>query len=244
MRVATTDKYIFQFKRFTVHQDICQMKVNTDGIMLGAWTDVNDANSALDIGSGTGVIALMLAQKNENLIIDAVDIDKNAFIQSRDNFLLNHLEKRIFAHHADFLEFQQQKDKKYDVIVSNPPFFSGGTFSFNENKASVRHTIKLGHGNLLLGVKKLLSKEGRFFVILPYLEGIRFIEMAEKYGLFLSCLTEVYSRENKPVERLLMCFSSKKEIQPLKDKLKILKNESEMYSDEFIQLTKDLYLFM
>ena len=123
MNVAVTDKHVFRFKWFTVRQDICQMKVNTDGIMLGAWTDVNGANSALDIGSGTGVIALMLAQKNENLTIDALDIDENAYKQSRDNFILNQQEKRIFAHHVDFLEFQQQKDKKYDVIVSKCPSY-------------------------------------------------------------------------------------------------------------------------
>lgn len=111
MRVATTDKYAFQFKRFTVRQDICQMKVNTDGIMLGAWTDVNGANSALDIGSGTGVIALMLAQKNENLIIDAVDIDENAFIQSRDNFLLNHLENGFLPIMLIFWNFSSKKTK-------------------------------------------------------------------------------------------------------------------------------------
>lgn len=244
MNVAKTEKHVFRFKHFTVHQDICQMKVNTDGIMLGAWTNVKGAKTALDIGTGTGVIALMLAQKNEDLTIDAIDIDENAFKQSQGNFILNQKENRIFAHHIDFSEYQQLKDKKYDIIVSNPPFFSGGTFSYNENKANVRHTIKLGHGNLLLGAKKLMHKESRFFVVLPYAEGIRFIEMAEKYGLFLSCLTEVYSKKNKPVERLLMCFSSKTEPKPVKSELHILKDESQLYSDEFIQLTKEFYIFM
>jgi len=241
----TIDKDCFQFKRFSVKQDICTMKVNTDGVLLGAWSaDHVTANRVLDIGTGTGVIALMIAQKRPDVMIDAIDIDALAFQQARQNFMENELGANIICHLMALQEFCQSTSGSYDLIISNPPFFTGGTFSDNENKANVRHTIKLSHGELLGGVRQLLHSHGVFDVILPYTEGLQFVKMASKYGLFLQKKTEVITRENKDVERLLLRFSKNENSAITINKLLIKHADGQQYSKEYIRLTKDYYLFL
>lgn len=232
----------FRFKQFTVKQDMCAMKVNTDGVLLGAWSDTNGACKALDIGTGTGVIALMLAQKNPDLQIDAIDIDENAYNQARENFSLNPIGLHIQAFHEGLHEFTSNRESVYDLIVSNPPFFTGGTFSYNENKAYVRHTIKLSHSELLQNVRKLLTKAGFFDVILPFAEGLRFIQIAGQYGLYVCKKTEVFSRGNKSTERLLIRFSKTRPLHEKYDTLCIMEEDKNEYSVEYKQLTRDFYL--
>lgn len=240
------DKNTFQFKKFLIGQGKSSMKVNTDGILLGAWTDISQSHRVLDIGTGTGVIALILKQKNPSLKIDAIDIDENAYEQALENFSVNELGKNIKVYLVSLQDYSKQKliENSYDLIVSNPPFFSGGTFSYNENKANVRHTIKLGHGDLLQGVRQLLKKDGVFSLILPYSEGLRFIQFAEKYGLFLVGKTNVYSRQNKNIERLLLKFSYTKQSSIFEESLVIMKENTEEYTNEFKELTKELYLHL
>jgi len=132
----------------------------------------------------------------------------------------------------------------FDLVISNPPFFSGGTFSSNENKANVRHTIKLSHIDLLQSVKKVLLPEGHFDLVLPYLEGLRFVEMAGKYDLYLHHLTEVRSRPDRNIERLLIRLGSVKLKEPAMDTLVVYHDDSKNYSPQFIELTKEFYLNM
>jgi tRNA1Val (adenine37-N6)-methyltransferase len=236
---------VFKFKKFEIHQDLCSMKVNTDGILLGAWSDIEAKHQGLDIGTGTGLIALMLAQRSDDLRVTGIEIDQNSFRQAAENSKGSIFSSRLHIIHDSIQQYTQTANVKYDLIVSNPPFFTGGTFSANENKANVRHTIKLSHADLLVSVQKLIAPNGHFDLILPYMEGLRFIELAAKYDFYPTHVTEVRSKVDKPVERLLIRLGYKVQEPVMQDQLVIHQsNEANDYSVDFIKLTKEFYLFM
>lgn len=216
------------------------MKIGTDGILLGAWADVSGAGTILDIGTGTGVIAIILAQRAEQAIIHGVEIEPDACEQANENMQRSPWAIRLTAFPSPIQDFVHSSKTKYDLIVSNPPFFSGGTFSSSQDKTSVRHTIKLPHGDLLTGARNLLKKDGKFCAILPHLEGLRFKEMAGNYNLFCSRMMEVRSKPGKPIERLLLQFE--RDIKPLvKEELTIQHESHNNWTQEFLALTSDLY---
>jgi tRNA1Val (adenine37-N6)-methyltransferase len=233
----------FHFKQFEIHQDKAAMKVGTDGILLGAWADVGSAKTILDIGTGSGVIAIMLGQRAESASIDGLDIDQLAYEQTRENMERAPWSDRMQVFHISVQEFAKAHEKDYDLIVSNPPFFSGGTFSNNQDRNSVRHTVKLPHGDLLSAVQKMLAPEGKFCLILPYIEGLRFQELAETYKLFCTRVTNVKPRANKPVERLLLQFERAKKEQQEDDLILQEKGDNE-WTQQYIELTKAFYLKM
>ncbi|MEE9373195.1 MAG: methyltransferase [Saprospiraceae bacterium] len=238
-----TDNQIFKFKKFTVDQSNCTMKVGTDGILLGAWCDVKRAKKALDIGTGSGLISLMIVQRNEAAIIDGVEIDETSYNQAKRNFMDSDWHKRLNIVNSSIQDFSAESKGNYNLIVCNPPFFSGGTLSSYQNKNYVRHTIKLSHQDLLKSARKLLSSKGIFCVILPLIEGLRFVEMAETYGMYCNRKTSVFSKKGRPVERLLLEFSKEKK-DLLEDNLVIYKKENDEWTLDFIQLTREFYLKM
>lgn len=232
----------FQFKKFSIEQDRCTMKVGTDGMLLGAWSDIHAVDHALDIGTGTGLIAIMLAQRCPNAVIHAVEIDKDACSQATENMLRTPWASRLHAFNISIQDFSEKNKIQYDLIVSNPPFFSGGTFSSSQDKNSVRHTIKLPHGDLLSAVRSMLHENGKFCVILPHLEGLRFKEMAAGYHLYCTKITEVKPRTNKHIERLLLQFE-RKPGKLAKDCLVILnEGDGNDWTDAYKKLTSDFYL--
>lgn len=233
----------FQFKQFAIAQNDCAMKVGTDGVLLGAWCDVSSATKALDIGTGSGVIAVMLGQRCE-AAIHAVEIEDAAFLQAKSNFEKADWSDRLTAKKAAIQDFAKLSRDEYDLIVSNPPFFSGGTFSHNQDRNNVRHTVKLGHGDLLIAARRLLAKDGKFCVILPLIEGLRFQEVAKTYALYCTKITEVKSRPDGSVERLLMQFEKTATENIEKDDLAIYKAKGKAHSADYIALTKDFYLKM
>lgn len=231
----------FYFKQFTIEQDRCAMKVGTDGVLLGAWADVSNAQSVLDIGTGSGVIAIMLAQRAQQASIDAVEVDEDAYNQALENVEACPWSERLSVVHASIQDYANEGAHQYDLIVSNPPFFSGGTFSASQDRNSVRHTVKLPHGDLLQAARKLLSKTGRFCVVLPLIEGLRFAELAQTYHLFCTRMTEVRPKADKPVERLLMEFQQdERPVQ--KDSLVIQHEERNDWTEAYIELTGAFYL--
>ncbi len=234
---------VFQFKQFSLAQDKCKMKVGTDGILLGAWANTEGVNAVLDIGTGTGLIAIMLAQRIPEAQIHAIEIDDTSFDQAKANMANCAWTDRLTAIHQSIQEYSKSSQMQYDLIVCNPPFFTGGTLSSYQDKNSVRHTTKLAHGDLLTAVRSLLTPEGNFSVILPYIEGLRFKEVAVRYQLYCSHITEVYPKADKQIERLLMRFG-KKEIALTKDQLIIQKEKRNDYTDEYVELTKEFYLNM
>jgi len=236
---------IFRFKRFEIHQKNAQMKVNTDAVLLGCWSNVQDKKKSLDIGTGTGVIALMMAQRNPNLISWGIDIDQNSADIAELNMKKSPFFKRMISKHISVQDLSHELPGYFDLIVSNPPFFSGGTFSSNENKGFVRHTIKLSHSDLLLSVKRLMATDGHFDVILPYIEGLRFLELAAGYGLYPSRFTEVYTKKQKPIERLLLSLCANKTEDVHKNQIVLHDAEGIYgYSSDYTELSRDFYLFL
>lgn len=194
----------FQFQQFTVRQDQCAMKVGTDGVLLGAWSPVGEAKHILDIGAGTGLIALMLAQRSAQAQVTAVEVDPAAATQAKGNVDASPFADRIAVNHSSIQDFSLATDQRFDLIVSNPPFFSGGVLSEQEGRASVRHTTKLSHQDLLRAVQRLLSADGSFCLVLPWLEGLRFQEWAATYQLYAHQVVKVKPSPDKSPNRLLL----------------------------------------
>lgn len=230
----------FVFKQFTILQDKCAMKVGTDAVLLGSWVNTNGAKKILDIGTGTGIIALMLAQKSEAKV-DAIDLDENAFLQAVQNANNCRWNSRINIFHISLQKCSVPQNDKYDLIVSNPPYFVDSSKAMEEARTNARHTDQLPFDDLLDGVIRLLDANGSFYVILPTKESQVFREMAEKQNLFLTKSTRVITRNDKPEKRLLMKFEfTKKEI--LENSIVIEKDTRHTYTDEYKELTKDYYL--
>ncbi len=240
MLEATNLAKPFQFKSFVIDQDRCAMKVGTDGVLLGAWAPVERAARILDIGTGTGLIAIMLAQRTKDSAVDAVEIDEAACGQARENMERTSWSERLRAFPLSIQDYAKTKATRYDLIVSNPPFFSGGTFSGSQDRNAVRHTVKLPHGDLLGAVRSLLAPDGRFCVVLPFMEGLRFRELANHYHLYCTRMTEVVPREGKPVARLLLQFEPS--LRPVvKDRLAIA-DENGRWTEAYKELTEPFYL--
>ncbi len=233
----------FKFKQFEIAQDQCGMKIGTDGVLLGAWAPLTaEAKNILDIGTGTGVIAIMQAQRCPNAKVVGVEIEEKSAKQATENMNASPYKDRLNVHLGSIQDFARESDQKFDLIISNPPFFSGGTFSQNQTRNDVRHTVKLPNGDLLRCAHQLLAKEGIFSVILPYIEGLRFQEMADQYGFHLSHMTEVKPKVDKSIERLLMAFTKQEVAEVKKNELVIQHDARNDYTEAYIELTKDFYL--
>jgi tRNA1Val (adenine37-N6)-methyltransferase len=234
----------FTFKHFRIDQDQCTMKVGTDGVLLGAWADVSNTKMLLDIGTGTGVIAIMLAQRTlntEGVKVHAVEIDPFAASQAKENMEKCPFSERLGSVNDSIQSFAKSVSLQYDLIVSNPPFFTGGTFSSNQDKTNVRHTVKLPHGDLLQATRSLLAKDGKFCVILPLIEGLRFIDIAKTYGFYCTKKTEVFTLADKAVERLLLQFESKNKETETDVLIMLNSQKRNDYTDAYKELTKDFY---
>lgn len=232
----------FVFKQFKVHQDKCAMKVGTDAVLLGAWVNASGAKTILDIGTGTGIISLMLAQKSDyDALIDAIDIDKNAYLQAQENFSECKWKDRIQIHHTSLQQYVVNSKRKYDLIVSNPPYFVDSSKALEESRTYARHTDQLSFSDLLEGVLNLLSHTGRFYMILPTKESQLFREMAEEQKLYVTRLTRVITRTDRPEKRLLMAFEFiQKTIE--ENSIVIEQDERHSYTDQYKELTKDYYI--
>jgi tRNA1Val (adenine37-N6)-methyltransferase len=196
----------FQFKQFAIEDDRCAMKVGTDGVLLGAWANVEKANHVLDIGSGSGLIALMLAQRTDaHTTIDAVEMMQEDALQAIENVNASPWRNKITVQHISIQEYESKK--KYDLIVSNPPFFNDSLAPPSAKRKTARHTNSLSNDELLASVTRLIATEGIFAVILPAKEGSAFITLAQFSGLYCSRQVAVYSRKGKPQERWLLEFT-------------------------------------
>lgn len=228
----------FRFQQFTVYHDLCAMKVGTDGTILGAWVDVSNATRALDIGTGSGLIALMMAQKNQLLKIEAIDIEKNAIEQAKINFANSPFGQRLSPQLTALKDYKSTF--KFDVIASNPPYFTESLKSPNKERATARHADSLSAEELVDFAAHNLSEKGALSVIYPIEYKNKIIDIAANRGLTPKRITTLQPTvESKPIRVLIEL--SKDENQPIENSLAI-EIQRHIYSDDFKELVKNFYL--
>lgn len=233
----------FTFKQFSVNQDRCAMKIGTDGVLLGAWTPlINNPYNVLDIGAGTGILSLMLAQRSSAEQIDAIEIDEDAYEQCVENFEASPWGDKLFCFHAGLDEFVDEPEDEYDLIISNPPFYTDNYKSDNSSRDLARFEDALPFEELIEAAALLLSDNGIFSVIIPYKEENRFVTMCKELDLFPLKITRVKGTPTSEIKRSLLAFC-RMEQAPLVDEL-IIEISRHNYTSEYIELTKDFYLKM
>ncbi|MCP9269790.1 tRNA1(Val) (adenine(37)-N6)-methyltransferase [Xenorhabdus sp. XENO-1] len=232
----------FTFKQFFVGHDKCAMKVGTDGVLLGAWAPVNNRKKCLDIGCGSGLVALMIAQRtDDHSVIDAVELDTHAARQAIENVQESPWADRVKVHQQDIHDFTQQNHLQYDLIVSNPPYFEPANACRNEARSQARYTGSLTHRGLLDCAEHLIKATGLFCVVLPYNIGETFEQMAAERGWFTHHRVNIRDRQDKPLHRLLLAFSRQGQETQVSE-LTIRVSDG-VYSTEFRQLVTDFYLY-
>lgn len=229
---------MFRFKEFTVKHDRSSMKVGTDSVILGAWCDVSQARTALDVGTGCGIIALMLAQRNANLQVDAIDIDHDSVTQATENFSDSPWSNRLNATEQDFITLEV--GKKYDLIVSNPPFFTNGILPCGEARINARHTVTLTYHSLLSKAKTLLKSEGKIAIVAPDDCLKEILNACDDNHLFISKLTHIKTSPNKSPKRVL-CEITQEPNKTTSATLIITDLDNE-YTEEFRNLCRSFYL--
>jgi tRNA1Val (adenine37-N6)-methyltransferase len=230
----------FQFKQFTIYHDRCAMKVNTDSVLLGSWADITNASAILDVGAGTGLLAIMLAQRS-GAYIEAMEVEQSAYMQAAENIQSCPWFDRIFLHHSSFQEFAYITNKKYDLIISNPPYFVSSLKAIKKERTMARHCDTLTHSELLNYSASLLTSNGLLSVIMPYSEGHIFIAEAIKYGFYCSRKTYIKSTSEQSPKRILVEFS-KIPVNPAEDTIIVKGGYSKKYTEKYINLTKDFYI--
>jgi len=228
----------FHFKQFSVRHDRSGMKVGTDGVLLGAWANVADAKTILDIGTGTGVIALMLAQRTDSAKIHAIEIHEDAFRDALENFTVSKWKDRLILHSGAIQQFTS--DEKFDMLISNPPYFLNSYKPPSSKRETARHTETLSFDELLAASDILLTQAGKLSVILPFAEGQLFVSLASRKGFACTRKWSFKSRIHKPIERLLLEFSRESWL-PEEGEI-LLYDTGEEWSAAYRKLTGDFYL--
>lgn len=233
----------FTFKQFFVAHDRCAMKVGTDSVLLGAWAPLHGHGPILDIGCGSGVLALMLAQRSAGeRRIDAVEVDSVAAQQAAENAAASPWNTRIHVFTEDIQRLATQERERYALIVSNPPYYPTGIACRDRARATARYTAALTHRALLDCAARLLRSDGVFCVVLPLDIGTEFTRLAAAVGWYPLRQTAVAERETRPAHRMLMAFS-RRSAEPVRDSL-IIRQADGGYSAAFTQLTREFYLTM
>jgi tRNA1Val (adenine37-N6)-methyltransferase len=219
------------------------MKIGTDGVLLGAWTPlINNPYNILDIGAGTGILSLMLAQRSSAEQIDAIEIDEEAYEQCVENFEASPWGDKLFCFHAGLDEFVDEPEDEYDLIISNPPFYTDDYKSDNVSRDLARFEDALPFKELIEAAALLLSDNGIFSVIIPYKEEERFVSMCKELDLFPLKITRVKGTPTSEIKRSLLAFC-RMEQTPLINEL-VIEISRHNYTPEYIELTKDFYLKM
>ncbi len=230
----------FYFKEFTIQQNQAAMKVGTDSILLGSWVAISSAvNSILDIGAGTGILALMMAQRSDAITVDAVEIEVAAYEEAVTNFENSPWGDRLFCYHSSLQDFAKEIGEKYDLIIANPPFFNPSKIKSVSKRSLARQMHRLNHIALLKNTKSLLSKTGSCAFVVPYESESFFMELAKSMDLFASRILHTKDTETAPIKRSFLQF--KFEETACKTSTLVLKNKDASYSEAYVELTKDFY---
>ncbi|MBR2859549.1 MAG: methyltransferase [Alistipes sp.] len=227
----------FRFKQFSVEQDDVAMKVGTDGVLLGAWADCEGAERILDIGTGTGVIALQMAQRNSEAQICAVEIDETATRRARSNFDMSPWAERLTVEQTAVQEFAPAEE--FDLIVSNPPYFVDSLLPPDAKRSTARHTHDLTFEELDNAAARLLSESGKFALILPVTEFEKYLTLTQ---LHLVRRCDVCPVEGGAVKRIMGEFAKQKSTAIKHETIAIERGRRGDYTDDYRALTKDFYL--
>lgn len=230
----------FKFKQFTVFHDKCAMKVGTDGVLIGAWASIDKASNILDIGTGSGLVALMLAQRAEQARIDSIEIDAKATEQANQNFKDSPFSNISKCQNVSLQDFTSSQNKKYDLIVSNPPFFLRSLKSPDAQRSLARHTDSLPIEELIELSAQLLNPKGHICFIFPASDKEHLLKLASINKLWISRITNLYPTPNSDAKRILFEFSKENSVTCESDL--IVEKSRHIYSDDFINLLKDFYL--
>lgn len=231
-------KDIFRFKQFVVNQSGCAMRINTDGVLLAASVNAENITRILDVGTGTGVIALMLAQKFQDALIDAVEIEQMAAQTALQNFENSPFSKRLQLYHQDIADYRP--GYQFDLIVSNPPFFTNDQKSPDKAKEIARHANDDFFKNLICQINTLLTENGQFWVILPVNQAEKLMKEASVVRLYPQKLIAIHSDSSKKTFRTLMIFG-KQPVEVVKEHFYIYKAEKQ-YTSAYQMLLKDYFL--
>ncbi len=232
----------FKFKKFTVMQESVSMKVSSDAVLFGSCVDTLNCENILDIGTGTGLLSLMLAQKNENSKIEAIEIDQQAFEKARLNFFNSPWANRLHVRYIDWNSFWPSLTKKYDLIVCNPPFFSGDLLPKDKKRVFSRHQQTLKYEELMKGAYRLLSEGGTFFLLVPYQLKEKVIIIGENNQLYCNKIINVKSSPIKNFHRSVLIFERSNNQNPGQEI--IIRNEDGSYTEMYKKLCGDFYIFL
>jgi len=228
----------FAFKKFIVNQDKCALKVNTDAVLLGAMANATNPRTILDIGAGTGVISLMLAQRYEDASVYSVEIEFNAYLQAKENYANSPWADRMEIFHLPFQEFWKAGKENFDLIVSNPPYFTDHLKTNNHERNIALHSESLSFEELSAGVSKTLSELGKFFAILPERQMKHLEECLKERGLYVQSQTTIYDRPGAQTLRVIQSFAYNTPEAVLEEEI-FIKQADGNYSPEYASLLKD-----
>lgn len=230
----------FFFKKFGLFHHRSTMKIGTDAILLARWTEVSDNDDVIDIGTGCGLIPLMLAQKGIKSA-DAVEIDNDSYEEAAQNFSNSAWNSRLSAIHDDIKHYAEICEKKYDLVVSNPPFYFGDNIPEKAKKGLARHTNTLSYNDLLSSVKKIMKPEGRFSLVLPAIESKTFLKDAENQGFYLEKELLIVPIEGKEPNRINMQLVVN-QVDSIKTETFVLRHPDHSFTKEYKDFLKDYYL--
>lgn len=230
----------FFFKKFGLFHHRSTMKIGTDAILLARWTEVSDNDDVIDIGTGCGLIPLMLAQKGIKSA-DAVEIDNDSYEEAAQNFSNSAWNSRLSAIHDDIKHYAEICEKKYDLVVSNPPFYFGDNIPEKAKKGLARHTNTLSYNDLLSAVKKIMKPEGRFSLVLPAIESKTFLKDAENHGFYLEKELLIVPIEGKEPNRINMQLVVN-QVNSIKTETFVLRHPDHSFTKEYKDFLKDYYL--
>jgi len=231
----------FKFKQFNIRQDRCAMKVGTDGVILGAWASVPGHGRVLDVGTGTGLLSLMLAQRSKGIDILAVELDKGAAVQAAENVAKSKFRDRIVVHQGNFLDVVTGMDKAFNMVICNPPFFVDSYKPGIRQRSIARHVEELTFENLMAKAGLVLTREGVLSLIVPIGQEQKAVHIALQHGMHLTRALSVVPAPGKFAKRSCLEFAFARK-ETIRNELVIEQGGRHQYSEAYITLTGDFYL--
>ena len=238
--MSIPDKRPFHFQQFSLFHHRSTMKVGTDAVLLGIWTDLRSVEEVLDIGTGCGIIPLLLAARSADVKVDAVELDAVSYEEASGNFSQSPFSDRLQAFHADINRFVPEGDKRYDLVISNPPFFINDHRPEHKGRKLARHADTLRYDQLVAAVLRLMKPGGRFSVVLPYRESKVFLELAGQAGLFLQRQMLIFPKPCKEPNRVNLLLGASA-AHPETEKFNI-RNEDGSFTQQYLDMVKNYYL--